>query len=110
MIQRFRRSFRKKKASVCINCDHTTKECYHKEYENIKEFAPLNNTKINDNLKWLDLDQNVPNNLRKSARPRNQHLNHLQSQRPRSAIYNDYSNVYFVNGVAGFHDRNVRLI
>ena len=92
MFQRIRRSFRKKKASVCINCGHSNRECYHKEYENIKDFEQ---TKA-DQLKWLDLDfQNannvpvLPNNLSRQRAL----LNRLQ-QRPHS-VYNEneYSNL-----------------
>ena len=67
MFQRIRRSFRKKKASVCINCGHVNAQCYHKEYENIKD---LEQSKA-DHLKWLDLDFQdntsvavAPNNLK----------------------------------------------
>ena len=97
MFQRIRRSFRKKKASVCINCGHANRECYHKEYENIKDLAQNKA----DQLKWLDLDfQNansvpvVPNNLNNtsiSIRDR-QRLNGSVQQRPHS-VHNEYSNL-----------------
>ena len=101
MFQRIRRSFRKKKASVCINCGHSNRECYHKEYENIKDFEQNKA----DQLKWLDLDfQNannvpvLPNNLSRQRAL----LNRLQ-QRPHS-VYNEneYSNLpvrFFKNKV-----------
>lgn len=53
MFQRLRRSFRRKKATYCINCGHVEKGCYHKEYENMI-FEP--GTQRADELKWLDLD------------------------------------------------------
>lgn len=92
MIQRIRRSFRKKKASVCINCGHTSRDCYHKEYENIKDLAQSKA----DHLKWLDLDHQqlnngaVPNNILLSRQ--RQLLG--QQQRPHS-VYNEYTNLPF---------------
>ena len=32
MLQRLRRSMRRKKASYCVNCGHSQRECYHAEY------------------------------------------------------------------------------
>ena len=96
MFQRIRRSFRKKKASVCINCGHANRECYHKEYENIKDLAQNKA----DQLKWLDLDfQNansvpvLPNNLNNTSISvqHRQRLNGVQ-QRPHS-VHNEYSNL-----------------
>lgn len=88
MLQRIRRSFRRKKASVCINCGHADRQCYHKEYENINILAQAKA----DHLKWLDLDLEAPPKLNNSRqRPAN---SHLEQQRPHSA-YNDYSNVVF---------------
>ena len=55
MLQRLRRSFRRKKASYCINCGHVSKECYHQEYENLV-FVSGSGTQKADDLKWLDLD------------------------------------------------------
>ena len=54
MLQRLRRSFRRKKASYCINCGHVSKECYHQEYENL-HFGSDVGTQRADELKWLDL-------------------------------------------------------
>ena len=95
MFQRIRRSFRKKKASVCINCGHANRECYHKEYENIKDLAQ---TKA-DQLKWLDLDfQNannvpvLPNNLSPNLNRVSIRHKHVLPTRPHS-VYNEYSNV-----------------
>jgi len=56
MFQRLRRSFRRKKASYCINCGHVSKECYHQEYENVFFGGSDNGTQRADELKWLDLD------------------------------------------------------
>ena len=67
MLQRIRRSFRRKKASYCINCGHVSKDCYHKEYENVdfRQEQQLNDNDCvdidsrvpkTDDLKWLDLD------------------------------------------------------
>ena len=56
MFQRLRRSFRRKKASYCINCGHVSKDCYHQEYENVFFGGPENGTQRADELKWLDLD------------------------------------------------------
>ena len=56
MFQRLRRSFRRKKASYCINCGHVSKECYHQEYENVYFGGSDNGTQRADELKWLDLD------------------------------------------------------
>jgi hypothetical protein len=56
MFQRLRRSFRRKKASYCINCGHVSKECYHQEYENVSFGGSDNGTQRADELKWLDLD------------------------------------------------------
>ena len=56
MFQRLRRSFRRKKASYCINCGHVSKECYHQEYENVYFGGSENGTQRADELKWLDLD------------------------------------------------------
>ena len=56
MFQRLRRSFRRKKASYCINCGHVSKECYHQEYENVFFGGSENGTQRADELKWLDLD------------------------------------------------------
>ena len=56
MFQRLRRSFRRKKASYCINCGHVAKECYHQEYENVFFGGSDNGTQKADELKWLDLD------------------------------------------------------
>ena len=56
MFQRLRRSFRRKKASYCINCGHVSKECYHQEYENTLFGGSENGTQRADELKWLDLD------------------------------------------------------
>ena len=101
MFQRIRRSFRKKKASVCINCGHANRECYHKEYENIKDLAQNKA----DQLKWLDLDfQNansvpvLPNNLNTSSSISVQHRQRLSNgvqQRPHS-VHNEYSNLQTV--------------
>ena len=99
MFQRIRRSFRRKKASVCINCGHSGHECYHKEYENIYNVAQNKA----DQLKWLDLDfQNansvpvVPNNLNNTSISvqHRQRLNGVQ-QRPHS-VHNEYSNLQTV--------------
>ena len=101
MFTRIRRSFRKKKDSHCFNCNHTNKECYHKEYENISfksghsEKSDKNNEEL---LKWLDLDQiNKPNNLRLSRQ--RQHLAHLKAQQRPHSVYNEYSNFVVKNGV-----------
>ena len=113
MIQRFRRSFRKKKATVCINCQHSTKNCVHaQEYENINFSNNKNNQggtqkgsqedkeKADELLKWLDLDsrpnnQTVPNNILLSRnRQRGHQLDSLNQQRPHS-VYNEYSNMVF---------------
>ena len=83
MFQRIRRSFRKKKASHCFNCGHTSKACYHQEYENIN----LNQQSKSDHLKWLDLDSN--NDLKFQ-----QQFTQLR-QRPHSAVYNEYTNMPF---------------
>lgn len=56
MFQRLRRSFRRKKASYCINCGHVSKDCYHQEYENVFFGGSENGTQRADELKWLDLD------------------------------------------------------
>ena len=56
MFQRLRRSFRRKKASYCINCGHVSKECYHQEYENVFFGGSESGTQRADELKWLDLD------------------------------------------------------
>ena len=66
MFQRLRRSFRRKKASYCINCGHVSKECYHQEYENVFFGGSDNGTQRADELKWLDLDyvKNQPDNQR----------------------------------------------
>ena len=57
MFQRLRRSFRRKKASYCINCGHVSKECYHQEYENLcYSSGGQGGTQTADDLKWLDLD------------------------------------------------------
>ena len=57
MFQRLRRSFRRKKASYCINCGHVSKECYHQEYENLSyPSGGQGGTQTADDLKWLDLD------------------------------------------------------
>jgi hypothetical protein len=116
MFQRIRRSFRKKKASYCINCGHTTRDCYHKEYENINDLS-VNSSEAeqatkSDHLKWLDLDlmnQNqssavtrAPNNLVLS-RQRN-----LQVQRPHSAVYNEYTNLPIRYPLPGASFRTVR--
>lgn len=82
MFQRIRRSFRKKKASHCFNCGHTSKACYHQEYENIN----LNQQSKSDHLKWLDLDAN--NDLKLQ-----QQFSQLR-QRPHS-VYNEYTNMPF---------------
>ena len=112
MIQRFRRSFRKKKASVCINCQHSSKNCYHaQEYENIKfkDQKVQEKEKQDELLKWLDLDSKpnnaVPNNILLS---RQRQLNSLQ-QRPHS-VYNDYSNLVFQNGVSSPTPNNRQFI
>ena len=116
MIQRFRRSFRKKKASVCINCQHSAKDCYHaQEYENIKfkngEKAVQEKEKAEELLKWLDLDSKsnnstaVPNNKLLS---RQRQLNSLQ-QRPHS-VYNEYSNLVFQNGLSTTDNTNNRQL
>ncbi len=34
MLQRLRRSMRRKKASYCVNCGHSERDCYHGEYAN----------------------------------------------------------------------------
>ena len=116
MIQRFRRSFRKKKATVCINCQHSTKNCVHaQEYENINFSNNKNNQggtqkgsqvplsqdkeKADELLKWLDLDSRpnnqVPNNILLSRnRQRGHQLDSLNQQRPHS-VYNEYSNMVF---------------
>ena len=110
MIQRFRRSFRKKKASVCINCQHSSKNCVHaQEYENIhfsnnknqnnsQQKSIQDKEKADELLKWLDLDskvpnQTLPNNILLSRNRQRQQLDSLQ-QRPHS-VYNDYSNMVF---------------
>ena len=110
MIQRFRRSFRKKKASVCINCQHSSKNCVHaQEYENIhfsnnknqnnsQQKSIQDKEKADELLKWLDLDskvpnQTLPNNVLLSRNRQRQQLDSLQ-QRPHS-VYNDYSNMVF---------------
>ena len=114
MIQRFRRSFRKKKASVCINCQHSAKNCYHaQEYENISfkngQKAVQEKEKAEELLKWLDLDSKannaaIPNNKILS---RQRQLNSLQ-QRPHS-VYNEYSNLVFQNGVSTTDSNNRQL-
>ena len=87
MFQRIRRSFRRKKASHCINCGHVNAQCYHKEYENIKD---LEQSKA-DHLKWLDLDYQQPH---VAPKPNNLVLQRVRSQRrPHSAVFNDYSNL-----------------
>ncbi len=32
MLQRLRRSMRRKKASYCVNCGHLERECYHGDF------------------------------------------------------------------------------
>ena len=96
MLQRIRRSFRKKKASYCINCGHVSRECYHQEYENVdfKETQPASPAPKTDDLKWLDLDYRTNNVLHHNAVNRVQrqiYHDELQIQRPRSLVYtNDY--------------------
>ena len=72
MLTKLRRSFRRKRASYCVNCGHVEKACYHQEYENVEFHAAatpssvggsLNNqnnnqgggTMVAHDLKWLDL-------------------------------------------------------
>ena len=98
MLQRIRRSFRKKKASYCINCGHVSRECYHKEYENV-EFGDSQQPPNNllppkaDDLKWLDLDyrQNVLHHNAVNRVQRQLHQDEVHLQRPKSLVYtNDY--------------------
>ena len=118
MLQRIRRSFRRKKASYCINCGHVSKDCYHQEYENVDfRQEPNDNDFIEidgrvpktDDLKWLDLDldsrlnvlhHNSINRAHQNSLNRAQHnaFNRVQRQlmqdelrRPRSLVYsNEY--------------------
>ena len=58
MLTKLRRSFRRKKASYCVNCGHVERACYHQEYENV-EFQngssgsaspnPLSSVLVDDN-------------------------------------------------------------
>lgn len=48
MLQRIRRSFRRKKASYCVNCGHVSKDCYHKEYENVEFNHQANRASLHD--------------------------------------------------------------
>ena len=65
MLTKLRRSFRRKKASYCVNCGHVARPCYHQEYENMMfhNGPPLNNqscnggTMVANDLKWLDLNR-----------------------------------------------------
>jgi hypothetical protein len=94
MLQRIRRSFRKKKASYCINCGHVSRECYHQEYENVdfSETQQASAAKADD-LKWLDLDyrftvlqHNAVNRVQRQLME-----DAPRSARPRSLVYsNDY--------------------
>ncbi len=115
MIQRIRRSFRKKKASVCINCGHANRDCYHKEYENIENFEKAKA----DQLKWLDLDnlhllqkqqqqqlQKPPNNIYLS---RQRQLNNVLGQRPHS-VYNEYTNLPFQNQNSIYENNVLQVI
>ena len=88
MFQRIRRSFRKKKASHCINCGHTSKTCYHQEYENID----INAQTKSDHLKWLDLDYKNDLKLQQQFTK----LSLGVKQRPHS-VYNEYTNMPFGN-------------
>ena len=116
MFQRIRRSFRKKKASYCINCGHVSRECYHQEYENVdfkethqpndfKETHQPNNfdcgetqqanndVSKTDDLKWLDLDYrfNVLHHNAVNRVQRQLYQDELRVPRPHSFVYsNDY--------------------
>ena len=121
MFQRIRRSFRRKKASYCINCGHVSKECYHQEYENV-DFSQNSQTNrdhhdsvnlnapndipnnlrgpktASDQLKWLDLDYRMVlrNNVRNCSDVQRelqyQQLHFNGQRRPQSSII--YSNEY----------------
>jgi hypothetical protein len=118
MFQRIRRSFRRKKASYCINCGHVSRECYHQEYENVdfketqqpntfdsketqqanmfdsKETQQANNEgSKTDDLKWLDLDYrfNVLHHNAVNRVQRQLYQDELRVPRPHSFVYsNDY--------------------
>ena len=70
MLTKLRRSFRRKKASYCVNCGPVERACYHQEYENIdfhnNSTATLNNqvsapgqssagTMVASELRWMDV-------------------------------------------------------
>ncbi len=98
MLQRIRRSFRKKKASYCINCGHVSRECYHKEYENVdfRETQQASDAPKTDDLKWLDLDYryNVVHHNAVNRVQRQLLQDELHQQRPKSLVYtNDYVQV-----------------
>ncbi len=100
MLQRIRRSFRRKKASYCINCGHVSKDCYHQEYENVDfKQEPLNNANVEnhlpkaDDLKWLNIDVplNVLHHNAVNRVQRQLYQDDLRIQRPHSLVYsNDY--------------------
>ena len=67
MLTKLRRSFRRKKASYCVNCGHVERACYHQEYENVDfhNNTTLNNqvvssqnsagTMVASEMRWLDI-------------------------------------------------------